>query len=362
MSTYTFQVNKQYKRSEILEANGLDPRTKGGPWYTGYAERNGLDFIFSNVGAAARTEHDYDNYFDGVDLVWRGKTTSHVGQRTIRRMTSSGAEVHIFWRTDDREPFTYAGLGNAVGVEDVKPVKIRWQFANEQGQRKDSRSAERLPAEAFSKIGADHVLEAVQMLLGVYVDHAFGPSTDYDLVAMDDQRLPPKAVFGLAAKLALGFEILPKHFSAGDTSTCFRILRQAGYQVVPKGQQVEIIPPLSESDQEWAEGKPKLVTHLVRERAKGLAPAKRTQSKRDHGKLFCERCKLDPVEIYGSVYGEACIEVHHQDVHVSDMKSDHKTGLASLQCLCANCHRFVHRRLKEQIARDKLSSLQSSSI
>jgi len=67
MSKYTFRVNKQYKRSEIKYAIGLDAHAKGGPWDTGYAERNGADFVFCNVGAAGRTGHDYDNYFDGQD-------------------------------------------------------------------------------------------------------------------------------------------------------------------------------------------------------------------------------------------------------------------------------------------------------
>lgn len=214
------------------------------------------------------------------------------------------------------------------------------------GERNLARSTDRLPAEEFNKIEADHILEAVQMLLGGYVDHAFGASTDYDLVALDDKRLPPKAVFGLAAKLALGFEVLPKHFTAGETSTCFRILRQAGYQIIEKNEPVRTSPLLAETDQEWAEGRPKLITHLVRERAKGLAQAKRSHFKREHGKLFCERCKLDPVEVYRSVDGEACIEVHHSNVHVSEMSNGHKTNMAHLQCLCANCHRFVHKLLK----------------
>lgn len=103
---------------------------------------------------------------------------------------------------------------------------------------------------------------------------------------------------------------------------------------------------MSKSDQKWAEERTKLVTHLVRERAKGLAQAKRSQFKRDHGKLSCECCKLDPVEVYDSVDGEARIEAHHDDVHVSDMSSGHKTRFDSLKCLCANCHRFVHKQLK----------------
>lgn len=357
MSKYKFKVNTQYKRSEVIDAVGLDREAKGGPWYTGYAEHNGVDFIFCNVGGAGRTGHDYDNYWEDDELVWRGKTNSHKHQPTIQRITNAGAEVHVFWREEDRDPFTYAGLGKAVEVSAETPVRVRWQFGKTQGAQKDMRSAERFPVKKFDAIGADHILEAVQMLLDGYADHAFGPSTDYDLIAMDGKRLPPKAVFGIAATLALKEEVLPKHFTAGETSTCFRILREAGYQVVRKGQPVELTLPLSESDQEWAEGRTKLVTHLVRERAKGLAQAKRSQFKREHGKLFCERCKLDPVEVYGSVDGEACIEVHHDDVHVSNMSSGHKTRLDTLKCLCANCHRFVHRQMKEDNAKNKQLSV-----
>jgi len=346
MSKYTFKVNAQYKRSAIKATIDINPNAKGGPWDTGYATKDGVDFIFCNVGTAGRTGHDYDNYFDGLDLVWRGKTNSHLRQPTIQRMTGAGAEVHVFWRAEERDPFTYAGVGRAVKVEDEVPVKVRWTFDRECGEPKAPRSTERLPADVFSRIGADHVLEAVQMLLAGHSDHTFGPSTDYDLIADSGNRLPPKAVFGLAARLALGFEVLPKHFTAGTASTCFRILQQAGYRIVSKGEHVDQSPPLSESDQEWAEGRPKLVTHLVRERAKGLAQAKRSQFKRDHGKLYCERCKFDPVAQYGSLEGEACIEVHHSDIQVSDMSEGHKTTLDALQCLCANCHRFIHRQLK----------------
>jgi len=257
------------------------------------------------------------------------------------------SEVHIFWRADDRDPFTYAGLGKAVEVIDETPVRVRWRFGEPRQQAGVSRSAERLPTNIFSPIDANHVFNAVHMLLEGHTYDPFGQSTDYDLIVDDNRRLPPKAVFGLAARLALGVEILPKHFTAGKTSVCFRILQQAGYRIVPKDQQAELAPPLSESDLEWAEGRPKLVTHLKRERAKGLAQAKRSQFKRDHaGKLFCERCGLDPVAVFGSIDGEACIEVHHNDVPVSAMNSAHRTRLESLKCLCANCHRFVHKQLK----------------
>jgi 5-methylcytosine-specific restriction protein A len=65
--------------------------------------------------------------------------------------------------------------------------------------------------------------------------HAYGESTDFDLVTSDGRRLPPKAVFGLAATEALGFPVLPKHFTGGINTPSFRALEAAGFAIVPKG-------------------------------------------------------------------------------------------------------------------------------
>lgn len=350
MSRYAFEVGRTYKRSQIKEAIGLDPNAKGGPWDTGYAERNGADFIFCNVGNPGRTGHDYDNHFAQDDLVWRGKTNSHRNQPTIQRMTGKSAEVHVFWRAEERDPFTYAGLAKAVEVTDDTPVKVRWRFSDKSAAAAgDTRSLDRLPVELLEQVTPEHIWNAVQMLLGGYSDHQFAASTDYDLVADGGMRLAPKAVFGIAARLALGYEILPKHFTAGEDSACFRLLRNAGFSVIKKDEVPAFVASsLSDEDQEWSEGRARLVAHLVRERAKGLAQAKKSRFKREHGKLFCERCGLDPVAHYTTAHAEACIEVHHHDVQVRDMAEEHRTTLESLQCLCANCHRLVHRFLRVQ--------------
>lgn len=72
---------------------------------------------------------------------------------------------------------------------------------------KDVRSRNRLPAEELRKVTPEHVWEAVQALISGAEAPGFGPSTDYDLLADEKTRLPPKAVFGLAASSALGFPI-----------------------------------------------------------------------------------------------------------------------------------------------------------
>jgi hypothetical protein len=212
-------------------------------------------------------------------------------------------------------------------------------------------NSERLPADELHKVTAEHIWTAVQALRDNPEQHRFGPSTDFDLITNSGDRLPPKAVFGLAASEALGFDVQPKHFTGGLGTVCFKLLEDAGYDIVPKGTNAyNIEVPISDKDQRWTEGRPRLVSHLRRERASGLAQAKRDSFKRQHGQLRCERCGLDPVSAYGGLHGEACIEVHHSAIHVEDMGGTHVTRLEDLQCLCANCYRVVHRLLKQSLA------------
>lgn len=182
-------------------------------------------------------------------------------------------------------------------------------------------SNSRLPSHVLRRATPEHIWNSVQRFLQGRVAHPFGPSTDYDLIADDGTRLPPKAVFGVALSMALGgIRIGPKHFSAGVNSPCFRLLRAAGYHIVLKGEEApaverELLEGLQSDKQYWEEGALRLVSHLKRERGSGLAQAKKAQFKRLHGTLICEHCRLDPVGHYGTPHGEACIEVHHHAVY-----------------------------------------------
>ena len=65
------------------------------------------------------------------------------------------------------------------------------------------------------------------------VDHGFGPSTFYDLLH-EGRRYPPKAILGLAARRLAGRVLQPTEFSGGEESRCFKILRDLGFEIVPK--------------------------------------------------------------------------------------------------------------------------------
>ncbi len=231
-------------------------------------------------------------------------------------------------------------------LHDVEEAEKMLVFLRTHSAWPSHRHAQRFVAATFEPIRGAHLLAAAERLAAGGSTDPFGPSSDYDVV-FNGMRLPPKAVFGHAASAALGFVVRPANFSAGETTFSFRILRAHGYPIVRKEERAPGADPLvSDEDRVWSEGNTRLVTHLRRERGTGLASAKRDAFRAEHGRLYCERCELDPVAIYGADVGEACIEVHHCDTHVSEMQEGHRTRLDDLQCLCANCHRVTHRELK----------------
>lgn len=127
MGQFKFEVGREYARAEVFEVLGI-PDPKGGPFYTGYAEFRGSWFVFCGVGTAGRTGHDYQNRFDDDDLLWYGKTTSAIHQKSIRELIAPGADVYIFYRSEERSPFTFAGNARAKSWQATRPVQITWGF------------------------------------------------------------------------------------------------------------------------------------------------------------------------------------------------------------------------------------------
>ena len=205
---------------------------------------------------------------------------------------------------------------------------------------------------------SSHILDALRRIDDGDEAESFAESRDYDVLRDDGRAYAPKKVFGLALEAALGIRAKPSHFSAGWGTPCFNKLEESGLWIVPKGDSAErpasspvdvsqAVSSLRPTDEEltWIEGNPTIAVHLKRERQPGLAARKRAQLINDNGKLVCERCGLDPIAAYGEGAGAACIEVHHHRTHVADMKPGHVTNLGDLRCLCANCHRVLHRAL-----------------
>lgn len=199
----------------------------------------------------------------------------------------------------------------------------------------------RLPAVIQRRVTPSMIDRAIDRLRAGE-QHNFGTLTDYDvLVPGTGDRLPAKAVFGLALEEVIGRKATPTDFSAGWSQPSFQMIEDAGYPIIATRE----VTPADEMDDErtWAEGFPKRQSHLKRERRSGLAALKKRRFIAQHGYLFCERCNVIPSKDLGP-NGDACIEVHHASIAISKMGDGARTRLSDLQCLCANCHRILHRQ------------------
>lgn len=127
-SAYRFVVGEAYTRQDIYEVVGVPKDLRGGDWETGYHRHEDSYFLFVNVGLPGRTGHDYTNQFEEDRLIWYGKTGARLSHPSIQAILEPGRDVYIFYRTQDRQPFTYAGLGRPFEVKDVVPVRVVWSF------------------------------------------------------------------------------------------------------------------------------------------------------------------------------------------------------------------------------------------
>ncbi len=123
-----FEVGKTYTKDDIYRIFEVPERQQKGNWNTGYTKYQGAWFIFSNIGTPGRTGHDYGDRLRPGGMTWFGKTKSHIGQPSISEMVSGKHVVYIFYRHEDRNPFTFAGMAKAVGVKDSTPVEVEWEL------------------------------------------------------------------------------------------------------------------------------------------------------------------------------------------------------------------------------------------
>lgn len=132
-----FVSGATYTRADVLAVLGI-PDPKGGPWYTGYTQHGDDFYLFCGVGVPGRTGQDLNNYFDGPDLIWHGKPRSTLAWPSSQALLKGAGKVHIFYRTDNRDAFTYAGAGQAKQVKDGPPIEIRWVFQPSGGSATDA--------------------------------------------------------------------------------------------------------------------------------------------------------------------------------------------------------------------------------
>ena len=164
----------------------------------------------------------------------------------------------------------------------------------------------------YERVKSADISEAVQAVRDKSVKHPFGKSTDYDLLLDDGRRLAPKAVFGVAARRTLGLDLGPRHFRGGENTPCFRIIREAGFAIVPKGGDGNVPPDPDEQvmDRGGCEAR---VARQVRTRPGGGTGARNRRSGTStKGVWDARRVDYTPSSTTEKESGAACIEVHHK--------------------------------------------------
>lgn len=157
---YPFQPGEKYTRRDVFRIIGIEA-PRGGNWYTGYTSHGDDHFVFCGIGAAGRTGHDYGNRFIGDQLVWFGKSQSKLHLPSIQGLLNPAGYVYLFFREDNREAFTFAGLAHPKSVMDSCPVEIIWEFTGTELAR-----PEVLPEEV---IELDRVKEGAKKSISVNV-------------------------------------------------------------------------------------------------------------------------------------------------------------------------------------------------
>lgn len=135
MPHYPFFVGEKYTKSDIYQICNVPLPKQKGNWNTGYTNYKNDWFIFCGVGVSGRTGHDHGNRFIGDDLIWFGKTASHIGQDSIKSLLNPDGEIYVFYREENRDPFTFAGLAHAKSHKNSVPVEITWSFSASAAQR-----------------------------------------------------------------------------------------------------------------------------------------------------------------------------------------------------------------------------------
>ncbi|AZB10744.1 HNH endonuclease [Chryseobacterium sp. G0162] len=128
-------------------------------------------------------------------------------------------------------------------------------------------------------------------------------------------------------------------------------LKQIANLILNSIQEKEVLIQLysieNESDHvmEGSEGGVLYKLHKLRERDSGLINKKKQKVLKEMGKLECEVCSFNFYDIYGEL-GYKFIECHHIRP-LSTYESKQKTTLEDLALVCSNCHRMLHRNIKD---------------
>ena len=121
-----FTVGRTYTREQVQDLLNVPIARRDGQWRNGYPKFEGQFYIFCNVGMPGRSGPNYQNAWDGNDLIWFGRSTTSLKQPVMREIASGDRPIHVFWRSDSAKPqFNYRGLGRALTKHEIYSASCR---------------------------------------------------------------------------------------------------------------------------------------------------------------------------------------------------------------------------------------------
>lgn len=184
----------------------------------------------------------------------------------------------------------------------------------------------------------EEILKAARAYDDKSVLHEFSHSTTYDVI-INGLRYPPKAIIGIASSYHLDKLLTPHHFSGGLQTKCFRVLKENGFQIVLKND--DIVYP-NEVSQTTVHTEGSVIEVIINRYERDTGARDKCI---EHYGLQCKVCDFNFEDTYGDL-GAGFIHVHHL-VPISDIKEEYKIDpIKDLRPVCPNCHAMLHKRKK----------------
>jgi hypothetical protein len=125
-----FTIGKRYTRPEVYwKLTGKSVQRTKGAWNKGWVQHENMVLIFANVGVPGQGGYDYPNKWVHSRLIWETTPQAAQHHKNVTPLFDSAIDVHVFSRSDNKAPWTYAGIGYPADVSGNKPVYVTWTFS-----------------------------------------------------------------------------------------------------------------------------------------------------------------------------------------------------------------------------------------
>jgi hypothetical protein len=151
LSLNTFEINKEYKKSDIYSIMKVPASQQRGKWDKGYCFHDGRHYIFANVGISgygyegnSSNTYNYNNILtkDGY-LEWEAANKSKKSWPSINKILNDAPLIFIRDINTTEDYWKFVGQGKLIESKEFKfkPVYVKWKIENVIGKSAHSTSS-----------------------------------------------------------------------------------------------------------------------------------------------------------------------------------------------------------------------------